>query len=220
MQSAVWRAVCLLVLGALLVSRSEEMPVWLVKAAGILLIVPGLVSVALFFRPVETTVPGPGGQPETRRMRPVLLPAMGLAAVALGAIVFFMAGQLVNLMMYVLSGVLIVASSLQCVELLDASRRGARIPPVAFAVPVLVLALALLVVLDVEFAAAMPFVFIGAGCLAYGFMELWTALMVYLLARRLARAAAAESAARPDAEPIESIEAPDDDETASPAAAR
>ena len=188
-QGALLRAVCLLALGVLLIVRSEEMPVWLVKAAGILLIVPGLVSIASLFRPSSAA----DGQ-ETPEGRPVLLPSMGAAAVGLGLVVFFMAGRLVSLMMYVLAAVLIVASALQCVELQSASRRGARIPAVAYVMPVLVLVAALLVVLDVKFAAAIPFIFIGAGCVVYGLTELWAAIVLMLLARRLAREAEAAAA--------------------------
>lgn len=190
LQGALLRAVCLLALGVLLVVRSEDMPVWLVKAAGILLIVPGLVSIASLFRP-SGDVPA-GTQPEGR---PLLLPFTGAAAVVLGLVVFFMAQRLVSLMMYVLAAVLIVAAALQCVELQGASRRGARIPAAAYVMPVLVLVAALLVVLDVQFAAAMPFVFIGAGCVVYGLTELWAAVVLMLLARRLAREAEAASAA-------------------------
>lgn len=186
LQGAVLRAVCLLLLGVLLVVRSEEMPVWLIKAAGILFIIPGIVSVASLLRTdVSATAENrPGG-------RSLLLPFTGAAAIALGAIIFFMAESLVSLMMYVLSAVLIVAAALQCVELQSAARRGARIPPAAYAMPVLVLVTALVVVLDVKFAAAMPFIFIGAGCIVYGITELWAAVVIYLLGRRLAREAAA-----------------------------
>lgn len=162
----------MLVLGGLLVAVSEQMPVWLVMACGLMFVIPGAVALVGWLRRDAADALTP------------LYPVMAVGSILLGAILLLFPASFVRVMMYVLSAFVMVASVSQIYALAARRRRGMAMSAWYAVPPLLMFGAALYVLFNPGMAAALPFILLGAACVLYGVQELLTVLLVARWRRR------------------------------------
>ena len=101
LESTLLRALVLLVFGGLLIAFSGEASTWIVRGCGILFIVPGLVAMISWFRSVPEERPLP------------LFPMVALGSILLGVIQIVHPELFIEMLRYILVGILLVATAFQ-----------------------------------------------------------------------------------------------------------
>ena len=85
--------------------------------------------------------------------------------------------------MYILAGLLLVMAATQMYTLWDIQRKGVRLHPSYYIVPVIQLAVGLYIILADSYeeaakVAGLPVILLGCGFIAYALLELWTIYML------------------------------------------
>ncbi|MBR1712887.1 MAG: DUF308 domain-containing protein [Alloprevotella sp.] len=168
------RALCLLAVGILLVMYSEQAPAWIVQGVGVLLIIPGLVSLLSLLRK------------DRSRRETALYPVMGAVTIVFGLLLLLMPGFFVHASMFVLAALLIIAAMVQIYSRWRMQKMGVQINGATFLIPLITAGAGIVVLAYRELAAALPFIILGAAYMLYALLELWSALELWKFQRRAA----------------------------------
>lgn len=203
---AIFRSLCALLVGILLVSNPTEMTVLIVQIIGGLFTLSGLIAFIGYF----TTKARATG------FRPVF-PIVGLGSMALGVLLLLLPLQFVNILMYVLGVLLCLVGIGQIVSLIG-NRHFAPLTWSLFVMPLLIIATGIFILLRPIEAASTPFLILGCAYIFYGVIEFIFGFRFYRY-RRLYDAELAREAAMAEAREAEATELPDDSlPTAEPSA--
>lgn len=153
-----WRAVCVLILGILLVAYPDKTTELLVVMVGCLFLIPGIVSLVIYF--------------SRFRKSAMTFPLLGVGSVLLGLILILMPASFVTVLMYVLGGVLMLVGAGQVGTVLR-MRQYVTVPVMYYVIPVLVVLLGVLVIFNPIEVAGMPFLILGISCIICGLSDLW-----------------------------------------------
>ena len=188
MQSALFRAVCSIIVGVLLIQYPGNTVTWITVAIGVLFLLSGVISCVTYFSAVRNAsaykiTDGDGrvlygGKPS--------VPIVGIGSVILGALLVARPALFVEGLMYVLGAILILGAVNQFMVLVSA-RRLARVPFVFWICPSLVLLVGLYVMLKPMESAELPLVILGWCSLVYGVTEIINSTKVYSWKKRLNR---------------------------------
>lgn len=164
------RALCVLVLGILLIVFSEEITTWIVMVSGVVFIIPGVVAIVSYFRQ----------DPESRQV--MMYPIVGAGSILFGLVQLLWPTLFLAAIVYILSALLLVVSATQFYTLWNIHRSGCRVHPAYYVLPALELVATLYVILfrKAEEVAGLPIILIGSGFVFYACLELWT---IYMLRR-------------------------------------
>ena len=159
--SYIFRAVCALIVGILLVANPEGMTTLLVQVIGGLFIVSGLVSVINYFvvRYSKDAVLKP------------FFPVVGVGSLLFGVFLGFFPVLFIHYLMFVLGGLMVLAGFSQLWSMF----RYRRVVPFrwyVFLTAVLILFLGVFIVFNPLQSASVPFIIIGATFIIYGLAEL------------------------------------------------
>ncbi len=162
-QSVVVRAICALAFGILLIVFNQQITEILVRVCGLVFIIPGIMAIVSYVR---------SKWPEKR---PILNPIVGTGSILFGLVLIIWPALFLQIMMYILGGLLLAVA---CAQFYILSHISRKITPVHFAyyiVPTLELATALYVGLtsDKESLAGLPLILIGVGFILYALLDLW-----------------------------------------------
>ena len=126
LQSSVFRALCAIVIGVLLVKYPQDGVTWLTMAIGALFLLSGIIALLAYWQAKrhagEYTITDQqgrvisGGQPT--------FPIVGAGSVILGLILALTPGVFVNGLMYVLGAIMILGGINQLMSLVSARRFG------------------------------------------------------------------------------------------------
>ncbi len=156
--SPIIRSACALVIGILLVVWPEAAMLYLVITIGVLFLIPGVFSlVSYFIHRKEEAAPS--------------FPVAAVGSMLFGIWLMIMPAFFVNILMYVL-GALLVLAGIQLLATLIGTR---SLMPVAFGfyvIPVLILLAGLLVLVNPFATASIPFIVLGASCICYALSDL------------------------------------------------
>lgn len=168
LQSVVARACSILLLGILLIVFSKEITTWIVMVCGMLFIVPGVVSLITYFRRA----------PEGRGV--MLYPVVAAGSILFGLVQIVWPELFLEVMMYLLAGVLLLAAATQTYSLWQIHRGGVSFSDLFYLVPVIELAGGLYVALsgDKVQIAGLPVIIVGGGFVVYALLELYTVWML------------------------------------------
>ena len=216
-QSSIFRAVCAIVVGALLIKYPQEGVTWLTVAIGVLFLISGIIALIAYVNARkhagEYTITDQqgrvisGGQPT--------FPIVGAGSVILGLILALTPGVFVNGLMYVRGAIMILGGINQLMSLVSARRFGS-VPFAFWVAPSLILLTGLFVVLKPMDSASVPLLILGWCSLVYGVTELINSLKIHSL-RKIADRQAVQRQAEAEgsvAEEISSeINKDDDDHT-------
>lgn len=159
--SYIFRAVCALLVGILLVANPERVTNLLVQVIGGLFLISGLVTVINYsvirFSDKETVKP--------------IFPIIGLGSFLFGVILGFYPSSFITSLMFIVGGLMVIAGINQ---LWNMFRLRHFIPFrwYMLVVALLIIALGVVVIANPMESASLPFVLIGFTCMLYGVSEL------------------------------------------------
>mgnify|MGYP002620332671 CR=1 FL=1 len=194
LQSYVFRAMCAIVMGLLLIRFPDNTMVGITIAIGVLFLIAGVGSIVSYVvaRRSATDVAVFDAQGRQIAGQKPMFPIVGIGSVLLGLILALMPKVFISWLMYILGAVVVMAACAQLVSFFSAR----RIPTVAWAFalcPVVLLLAGLFVVLYPLQTAEMPLLILGWCLLLYGVTE-YVNETKYYLNRRRARKEAEQAA--------------------------
>ena len=179
-QSSIFRALCAIVIGVLLVKFPQDGVTWLTMAIGALFLLSGIIALIAYWQAKrhagEYTITDQqgrvirGGQPT--------FPIVGAGSVILGLVLTLSPNAFVNGLMYMLAAVLILGGITQLMALIAARRLGS-IPFGYWVMPSLILLVGLYVILRPQESAELPLLILGWCSMLYGVVELINALKIH-----------------------------------------
>lgn len=168
LQNTLARSLCVLAFGILLIVFAAEITEWIVMLCGLVFIIPGAVSLIGYFR----------RDPEGRQI--MLYPIIAVGSILFGLVQVIWPELFIAIIMYILSGCLILISLIQSYTLWNIHKQGVRIHPAYYLVTVIELATGLYIALtnNKTEIAELPVVLLGCGFIIYSLLELWTIYLV------------------------------------------
>ena len=210
LQSSVFRALCAIVFGYLLVIYRNQMLHWTTIAFGALFFLSGLVSVIAYYaekRRAANMAERLSAMSEMRgkemetpsedSIRHSLMPGfpiVGIGSMVLGVILAIMPTTFIHGMMYVIAG-LLVLGALNMMFNLSMARKFASIGLGFWIMPLLLLVLGVLMIAKPDLFAAMPFRILGWALIVYGVIECINAIKIHNCRKQYEKIQAAHQAA-------------------------
>lgn len=158
-RNSILRAVCLLILGTILLVFSDHIAGTIVQIIGVLLIVPGLFSLGNLLRKEKT--------PDQVALYLVL----GISTISLGLVLFIWSDLFIKSLMYILAGLLILMAITQMASRWQMQKDGIKLDKLTFLIPVLTFAAGVFVIAFPMETASLPFCLIGAAFIIYALLE-------------------------------------------------
>lgn len=158
--TSVIRSVFAIVLGLILILWPEATITYLVMTIGILFILPGIVATVSYF-----------SRPKDEFGKRPIFPIEAAGSILLGVWLVSMPGFFVNILMYVLGAILVVAGLHQLISLISV-RKWASVPFGFYLMPSLTFIAGIMILAYPFGAAANTFVIFGIASLYYGACEL------------------------------------------------
>ena len=190
---AIFRALCALLIGFLLVSNPAKMTVLLVQIIGGLFAFSGLLAIIGYFT----------ARIRQSGFRPVF-PIVGVGSLAFGAVLLLLPDKFVDFLMYAMGGLLVLIGVGQIVNLIN-YRKFSPLSWSLFVLPLMLAAAGILVIVYPIEAASIPFTILGVAYIIYGVGEFLLGLRFYRY-RRLYDAAQKDLHNVQEAEVVEVIE--------------
>lgn len=188
LQSAIFRAVCSIIVGVLLIQYPDNTVTWITVAIGVLFLLSGVIACATYFNAVRnaaaykiTDAAGNviyGGKPTP--------PVVGMGSLILGGLLVINPSMFVAGLMYVLGAILILGAVNQFMALL-AARKFGQFSFAFWICPSLVLLTGLFVIIKPMESASLPLVILGWCSLLYGVTEIVNSMKIYSGRRRIER---------------------------------
>ena len=186
LQSSVFRAICAIAVGAMLIKNPDSTVKGITIAIGILFLVSGVISCVAYFNArlhsAENEVYDAdgkllvGGRP--------MFPIVGLGSVILAFVLALMPGAFVTSLMYVLGGIILLGALNQFMVLIQA-RKFATLPLWFWVCPTLVLLTGLFVMIKPMESASLPLLIIGWCLLFYGVTECINAFKIHQYRKKM-----------------------------------
>ncbi len=187
-QSSIFRALCAIVIGVLLIKYPQEGVTWLTMAIGGLFLLSGIIALIAYWiakrNASEYTITDKDGH-IVNGSQPTF-PIVGAGSVILGLILTLSPHAFINGLMYMLAAVLILGGVTQLMSLIAARSLGS-IPFGYWVAPSLILLTGLFVILKPMETAGMPLLILGWCSILYGVIELINALKIYRLRKEADR---------------------------------
>lgn len=217
----IFRALCALLVGFLLVSNPAEMTIVLVQVIGGLFIISGVLAFIGYFntrrqlRKVSRLAAEQGTVVDDGAPLLPMFPVVGLGSVLLGVMLVVWPTLFVSILMYVLGGLLALIGISQ-ISALTRYRQIVSTSWTAYILPLAIIAAGIFVIAKPMEAASIPFTILGIAYIAYGVSEFFIGMRRY----RIHKALAAEQqrldqeqaveAMKQDAEEAEVVEVADE----------
>ena len=180
-QSSFFRAICSIIIGVLLLRYPDNTVTWITLAIGIMFLLSGVFSTLAYLNArknssdyVITDIDGR----VISRGKPTF-PLVGVGSVILGVMLVTSPSVFVEILMYIMGGILILGALNQFMSLYNARRWG-KMAWGFWVAPSLILLAGLYVMFQPMEAASMPMVVIGWCCLLYGASEVVNATKINL----------------------------------------
>ncbi len=185
LRSSIFRAVCAIAVGVLLVKYPDSTVTWLTVAIGVLFLLSGVLSCLTYIGATRQSknviiTDADGRTVYSERPAP---PIVGIGSVVLGFMLAITPGTFVSGLMYVLGAILILGAVNQLMALL-AARRICRVPLALWVCPSIVLLTGILVITKPLASASLSLVILGWCSLLYGVTEAINSLKLYALRKR------------------------------------
>ena len=187
-QSSIFRALCAIIVGVLLLKFPQDGVTWLTVAIGVLFLISGIIALIAYANARkhagEYTITDQqgrvisGGQPT--------FPIVGAGSVILGLTLALTPGVFINGLMYILGGIMILGGINQFVSLV-AARRFGSIPLSYWIAPSLILLTGLFVILKPMESSELPLLILGWCSLVYGVTEIINAIKIHAIRKQAER---------------------------------
>lgn len=188
-QSSLFRAICAIVVGALLVKYREQTVTWLTQIIGTIFFLSGVFSCVAYFvsrgKQNDTVEVYDANGKRLTPLKPVF-PIVGLGSLIFGLMLTLMPGTFVTWLMYMLSAILILGAVSQFATLISAAH-VARVGFYFWIMPALLLFVGLVAVISPKSIASAPLFVIGWAMMVYGVVEIINTVKVHQLRRSVER---------------------------------
>jgi len=178
-QSSIFRALCAIVVGAMLIKYPQDGVTWLTVAIGVLFLLSGIIALIAYMNAKkhagDYTITDSQGRVITGSQP--TFPIVGAGSVILGLVLVLTPGVFVNGLMYILGAIMILGGINQLMALVAARRLG-RVPFGFWVTPSLILITGLFVVLKPAETAELPLLILGWCSLLYGVTEIINSLKI------------------------------------------
>ncbi len=180
LQSSVFRAVCAIIIGALLIKFPDNTVTGITIAIGVLFLVSGLISVLTYVHARRNATDYKIYDAEGRLIsgQTPTFPLVGVGSIILGLILALTPTTFVSALMYII-GIMLVLGALNQYIALIAGRRYGRIGLWFWIMPTLILLAGLYVMLKPMSPLHTAMLILGWCMLVYGVAELINALKFY-----------------------------------------
>lgn len=194
LQSSIFRAVCAIAVGALLVKYREQTVTWITIVIGAIFFVSGLISCIAYFaakrKSTDSDVDIYDAQGNLIVQSKPVFPIVGLGSLILGAILALLPNAFVNGLMYVLAAILILGAINQFFNL-SVATRFAHVGLVWWIVPALILIVGIIAIAKPSTIASAPLLVIGWCMIVYGVVEIVNSIKIHQCKKRVKQADAA-----------------------------
>lgn len=180
LRSSVFRAICAIITGILLINNPDSTVRWITIAIGVMFLVSGVISCATYLNARKNAVGAEIYDAEGRLIaspRPPF-PLVGIGSILLGLILAVIPGTFVKSLMYVL-GVLIILGAVNQFIALAGARRVFRVPAWFWVCPSVILITGIFVIVKPMESAELPLLIISWCLLFYGVTECVNAVKIY-----------------------------------------
>ena len=176
--SSIFRAVCAIIVGVLLIQYREQTVTWITIAIGVLFFLSGVISLASYWAAKRNAEKMQGQILSDSNGKPIMGMMPKFPLVSVGSLIL---GLLLALMPQVfiawLAFILILGALTQFVNLASAAKMG-RVGILFWLFPSVLLLLGLLTIINPSAIASAPLLIIGWGMLIYGVVELLNAFKI------------------------------------------
>lgn len=189
-QSSIFRALCAIIVGALLVKYRDQAVTGMTIVVGILFFISGLVSCLTYLSAKRKSTDNGGdvfdlydAQGRLIKQSKPNFPIVGIGSAILGAILALMPNTFVNGLTYVLGAIIILGAINQFYNLTIATR-FAHIGFFWWVCPALLLVIGLIAIIKPALMATMPLLILGWCLMVYGVVEIINSLMIHHCRKR------------------------------------
>lgn len=180
--SSIFRAVCAIIVGVLLIQYREQTVTWITVAIGVLFFLSGVISLASYWAAKRNTEKMQGQILSDSTGKPIMgmmpkFPLVSVGSLILGLLLALMPQVFIAWLMFILAFILILGALTQFVNLASAAKMG-RVGILFWLFPSALLLLGLLAIIKPSAIASAPLFIIGWGMLIYGVVELLNAFKV------------------------------------------
>lgn len=180
LRSAVFRAICAIVTGILLINNPDSTVRGITIAIGVMFLVSGVISCATYLNARKNSAGAEIYDADGRLIaspRPPF-PLVGIGSILLGLILAVIPDTFVKSLMYVLGALIILGAINQFIALAGA-RRVFRVPAWFWVCPSVILITGIFVMVKPMDSATVPLLILGWCLLFYGVTECVNAMKIY-----------------------------------------
>ena len=180
--SSIFRAVCAIIVGVLLIQYREQTVTWITIAIGVLFFLSGVISLASYWAAKRNAEKMQGQILADSNGKPIMgmmpkFPLVSVGSLILGLLLALMPQVFIAWLMFILAFILILGALTQFVNLASAAKMG-RVGILFWLFPSVLLLLGLLAIIKPSAIASAPLFIIGWCMLIYGVVELLNAFKV------------------------------------------
>lgn len=180
--SSIFRAVCAIIVGVLLIQYREQTVTWITIAIGVLFFLSGVISLTSYWAAKRNAEKMQGQILSDSNGKPIMgmmpkFPLVSVGSLILGLLLALMPQVFIAWLMFILAFILILGALTQFVNLASAAKMG-RVGILFWLFPSALLLLGLLTIIKPSAIASAPLFIIGWGMLIYGVVELLNAFKV------------------------------------------
>lgn len=206
-QSSFFRALCAVIIGALLIKYREQTVTWMTIVIGVMFFLSGVVSCAAYLsarsREDMPQVFDAQGRQLTG-MKPHF-PIVGIGSLVLGLILALMPATFITWLMYILAAILILGAINQFVSLASISR-VVRVGFYFWIMPSIIMLIGIIAVVYPSAIASAPLFVIGWCMVLYGVVEIINNLKINGIRRQMAKAAMKTEEGQDNADATKKVE--------------
>ena len=180
--SSIFRAVCAIIVGVLLIQYREQTVTWITIAIDVLFFLSGVISLASYWAAKRNAEKMQGQILSDSNGKPIMgmmpkFPLVSVGSLILGLLLALMPQVFIAWLMFILAFILILGALTQFVNLASAAKMG-RVGILFWLFPSVLLLLGLLTIIKPSAIASAPLLIIGWGMLIYGVVELLNAFKI------------------------------------------
>ena len=180
--SSIFRAVCAIIVGVLLIQYREQTVTWITVAIGVLFFLSGVISLASYWAAKRNAEKMQGQILSDSNGKPIMgmmpkFPLVSVGSLILGLLLALMPQVFIAWLMFILAFILILGALTQFVNLASAAKMGC-VGILFWLFPSVLLLLGLLTIIKPSAIASAPLLIIGWGMLIYGVVELLNAFKI------------------------------------------
>ena len=196
LQSSVFRAICAIAIGIMLIKYPDNTVTWITIAIGVLFFLSGIISLVVYYHslrqyskqeslPDGAYITDAEGQ-RIEKPKPTF-PIVGVGSAILGLLLALTPTVFVKGLMYIIGGILVLGAINQFMNLLNARHFG-KVGFGYWILPCIILLTGLYVIIRPMDPPAMAMLILGWCTLLYGVTELINALTIHNEKRKFAKA--------------------------------